>query len=326
MVGFAGVESVYLAADAGDAARRWHRWLHSERRLADTTVRAYLGDFNGFVEFLAHHHGAKVDLRRLRGLKVGDFRSFLAQRRRDGLNHASLARTVSALRNFFRFAERAAIFQCAAIAMIRAPKRAATTPKPLSITQASTAVDRIAELSGDAWVQARDVAVLYLLYGCGLRISEALDLNLRDLPGGGFLRVVGKGGKERDIPVLPVVEKMLTEYVALRPGGGGLDAPLFIGVRGGRLNPRMVRQRMQQLRSAMGLPHSASPHALRHSFASHLLGSGGDLRSIQELLGHASLSTTQRYIAVDAEHLLEVYRRAHPRAKLQPEPIVKKPF
>lgn len=317
MVGPAGVDSLVIAADMADAVARWHTWLESERRLADLTLSAYQGDFNGFLGFLAAHHGARVDLSRLRGLTVNDFRSFMAKRRSDGLNNASLARTLSSLHSFFHYAERAGIVDNKAISLIRAPKRAASIPKPLSITEASTAVDTVAELSDDAWVQARDAAVLYLLYGCGLRISEALDLNLRDIPEGGFLRVLGKGGKEREVPVLPAVRQTIDAYAALRPGGGEPDAPLFIGVRGGRLNPRMVRKLMQQLRTALGLPDTATPHALRHSFATHLLSAGGDLRVIQELLGHASLSTTQRYTDVDADHLLEVYRNAHPRAKIR---------
>lgn len=315
MVGPARVNSLLVQADVGDAVARWHVWLATERRLADLTLSAYLGDFNGFIEFIAQHHGARVDLSRLRDLTITDFRSFMAKRRSDGLNNASLARTLSSLNSFFHFAERAGIVDNKAVSLIRTPKRAASVPKPLSITEASSAMDTVAELSDDAWIQARDVAVLYLLYGCGLRISEALDLNLQDIPEGGFLRVVGKGGKEREVPVLPTVQQSLEAYTALRPGTADADAPLFIGVRGGRLNPRMVRKLMQHLRTAMGLPVTATPHALRHSFATHLLGSGGDLRVIQELLGHASLSTTQRYTDVDAEHLLEVYRRAHPRAK-----------
>jgi integrase/recombinase XerC len=315
MAGSAGVDPLLVQADLEEAAGRWHTWLRSERRLAELTLTAYQHDFNSLIGFVAGHYGDRVDLARLGGLTISDFRSFMAKRRNDGLGNASLARTLSALKSFFRFAERNNILQNSAIALIRTPKRPPGQPKPLSITEATITMESVDMLSDDAWIQARDGAVLFLLYGCGLRISEALNLNCRDLPRGDSLRIAGKGGKERDVPVLPVVKNALADYAALRPGAFEDDAPLFIGVRGRRLNPRIVRQRMQQLRVALGLPDSATPHALRHSFATHLLGSGGDLRVIQELLGHASLSTTQRYTGVDSEHLLEVYRRAHPRAR-----------
>jgi integrase/recombinase XerC len=315
MAGPAGVDLLHCEADVLDAVQRWHAWLQFERRLAEMTVISYRRDFDTLIGFIAEHQGSRIDLARLGNLTVSDFRAFMAKRRRDGLSNTSLARALSAIKSFFRYAKRTGIVENTAIGLIGSPKRPATVPKPMSVSEAGDAVDSVADLTDEAWVQARDVAILYLLYGCGLRISEALDLNCRDLPDSDRLRVVGKGGKERDVPVLPAVRRALDDYAALRPGESESDAPLFIGVRGGRLNPRIVRRRMQELRALLGLPESATPHALRHSFATHLLGSGGDLRVIQELLGHASLSTTQRYTDVDSEHLLEVYRRAHPRAK-----------
>lgn len=302
-------------ADIADAHRRWREWLRSERRYSEHTLAGYDRDLSGFLDFMAGHLGQAPDFSSLAALRTLDFRSYLALRRNDGLGPASLARALSAIRGFFRFCERQGLFANAAVHGLRTPKQPHGVPKPLAVNEAVRSVEDVAILSDEPWVQARDVAVLTLLYGCGLRVAEALDLNRDQAPLGQALMVKGKGGKERLVPVLPVVAQSVREYLALcpyeLPGGG----PLFLGVRGKRLNQRIVRAQMQKLRAALGLPASATPHALRHSFATHLLSGGGDLRTIQELLGHASLSTTQRYTEVDADHLLEVYRKAHPQAR-----------
>jgi len=315
MAGPAGLKLSYLAPDLQQAGAAWLTWLVSERRLAARTVEAYTRDLEAFLDFLTAHRGAAPDLAMLAALKPADFRSYLARRRHDGLTGASLARALSSIRSFFRFCDRRGLVANAAIDVIHTPKRPAAIPKPLSIVEAAETVEQAGSMSEQPWLQARDTAVLLLLYGCGLRISEALGLDRDEAPLGDSLRVTGKGGKERLVPVLPVVREAVDRYLELCPLPLAMDGPLFVGARGRRLNPRLIQQRMQQLRGALGLPADATPHALRHSFATHLLGSGGDLRTIQELLGHASLSTTQRYTAVNSEKLLTSYRRAHPRAK-----------
>ena len=301
--------------DLATAVVRWTSWLKSERRLSPHTLAGYGRDLGGFLAFLAEHLGQSPNLDDLAALEARDFRAYLARRRGDGLGPASLARALAAVRSFFRFCDRVQLCANPAIGTLRTPKLPHGVPKPLSVVEAVEVVEDVAGLSDDDWVQARDVAVLTLLYGCGLRISEALNLNRAEAPLGEGLRVLGKGGKERLVPVLPVVRRAVEQYLALCPYDLPPDGPLFLGVKGRRLDPRIVRGRMQQLRGALGLPATATPHSLRHSFATHLLGAGGDLRAIQELLGHASLSTTQRYTEVDADRLMEVYRKAHPKAR-----------
>jgi integrase/recombinase XerC len=296
--------------DVAAAAARWRTWLQSERRYSEHTLTGYDRDLNGFLDFIAEHLGQAPGLDDLGALRRMDFRAYLARRRGDGLGPASLARGLSAVRSFFRFCERQGLAANAAIHGLRTPKQPHGVPKPLTVNEAVAAVEDVAILSDEPWVQARDVAVLTLLYGCGLRIAEALALNRAQAPLEDSLMVKGKGGKERLVPVLPVVNKAVRAYLDLCPYDLSPQGPLFLGVRGKRLNQRIVRARMQQLRLSMGLPATATPHALRHSFATHLLAGGGDLRTIQELLGHASLSTTQRYTEVSSEHLLDVYRKA----------------
>jgi integrase/recombinase XerC len=303
------------AREVAEAHGRWCEWLRSERRYSEHTLIGYDRDLSGFLDFMARHLGAPPAFADLAALRTLDFRAYLALRRNDGLGPASLARALSAVRGFFRFCERQGFFANAAIHGLGTPKQPHGVPKPLAVNEAVTAVEDVAILSEEPWVQARDVAVLTLLYGCGLRVAEALDLNRDQAPLGEALLVKGKGGKERLVPVLPVVVRAVGEYLDLCPYELPSVGPLFLGVRGKRLNQRIVRAQMQKLRLALGLPASTTPHALRHSFATHLLSGGGDLRTIQELLGHASLSTTQRYTEVDADHLLDVYRRAHPQAR-----------
>ena len=296
-------------------ADRWLRHLASERRASRHTLAAYERDLADFLGFLGRHRGEPVGVDDIVQAGAKDFRAFLARRRTEGLSSASAGRTLSALRTFYRFLARSGRPENPALAGLRGPKRPHSVPKALSETAALAAIEETEASPAEPWIAARDVAVVALLYGCGLRISEALGLDRRDAPLGETLRVFGKGRKQRLVPVLPAVRAAVDAYLALCPYRLELDGPLFVGVRGGRLNPRLVQSRMAEVRGRLGLPASATPHALRHSFATHLLGGGADLRAIQELLGHASLSTTQRYAEVDTARLLAVYDSAHPRAR-----------
>lgn len=307
------------AADLAQAARGWLARMSGERRAAAKTVEAYARDLRQFLAFLAEHLGAPPDLAAFAGLRPADIRGFLARRRGEGVEPRSLARSLAGLRSFARFLEREGLGNAAAFAAVRAPKVAKTLPRPLAPDDARALADaqtREGEARA-AWILARDAAALGLMYGAGLRISEALGVARRDAPVGGVdrLRVVGKGAKARVVPVIAPVRALIATYLDLCPHGLDPDGPLFVGARGGALSPRLIQLAVERLRGAMGLPDSATPHALRHSFATHLLGSGGDLRSIQELLGHASLSTTQIYAAVDANRLMTAWRDAHPRAR-----------
>ena len=290
----------------------WQRELGSVRRLAANTLEAYSRDVDQFLSFLAGHAGGPVTLATLRELRGADIRAFMAQRRTESLGSRSLARVLSALKSFFRFLEREGVVATEALNVIRTPKMPKSLPKALTVIEARQTIAETESLEERPWVAARDMAVLSLCYGAGLRISEALALTRGDLESQ-VLRVTGKGGKVRLVPMIEAVRKSIDLYLELCPFKSWPEEPLFRGVKGGVLSPRLIQQRMVQLRSALGLPPSATPHALRHSFATHLLGRGGDLRAIQELLGHASLSTTQIYTAVDTDRLLESYRKAHPR-------------
>lgn len=307
------------AVDArlAQALSAWRRQLESERRASEHTVEAYLRDVVAFLDFMAEHTGGALSVSGLCDLKPGDFRAWLASRANE-YARASTARALSAVRMFFRHLEREGLGHNAAIGAVRGPRLPRSVPKALSGRETDELMHAVTEPARPGtpdWQGARDLAVLLLLYGCGLRISEALQMNRGDLPDGDALTVTGKGGKTRMLPVLPVVREAIDDYIARCPHSLPADGPLFVGVRGGRLGARAVQQRMQDLRAMLGLPREATPHALRHSFATHLLASGGDLRAIQELLGHASLSTTQRYTDVDSARLLDVYARAHPRAR-----------
>ena len=305
-----------IAADVAAEIAGWLSFLGAERRMSPKTLEAYERDVGHFLGFLAGHLGSAPTLKQLAKLTPADVRAFMAARRSDGVGSRTLMRELAGVRSFARYLERNGKGKVGALAAVRTPKLARTLPKPLTIATAKRIAD-IELRAGEArepWVIARDAAVLALLYGCGLRIAEALSLNRKDLPSGDVLAVTGKGNKTRMVPVLPQVAKAITDYVAVCPFELPADGPLFIGARGGPLSPRIVQMTMERLRGALGLPDSATPHALRHSFATHLLARGGDLRAIQELLGHASLSTTQVYTGIDSERLLEVYRAAHPRA------------
>jgi integrase/recombinase XerC len=304
------------AGDLVAAISDWQSWLEDERRASRHTALGYGHDLASFLDFLRGHLGALPSLAALEALGPADFRAYLAARAQDGIGRSSTARALSTLRGFFRFLDRRGFAKNAALAAVRTPKLPRSVPKPLSAEDARLALERIVALAEAPWIGQRDLAILTLLYGCGLRLSEALGLMRGEAPlEPGMLSITGKGRKTRLVPVLPAVSEAVAAYLALCPHRLAAKGPLFVGVRGGPLNPRLVQRQMQRLRALLGLPETATPHALRHSFATHLLAGGGDLRSIQELLGHASLSTTQRYTAVDAERLLAVYERAHPRAK-----------
>ncbi|KZD08384.1 tyrosine recombinase XerC [Oceanibaculum pacificum] len=305
------------APDLRAAILDWHRWLSEERQSSSHTVEAYGRDLSVFIDFMAGHLGGAMSLADLEHLKAADFRAYLAGRAGEAYARSSTARAFSVVRSFFRFLERHGKIANAAIHSVRTPKLPHAVPKALSEEEADRLVDGTdiaAATEAEPWVLARDAALITLLYGCGLRIGEALALSRGDAPSGDLMRVTGKGNKQRVVPVLPAVRDSIAGYLALCPHAGDARTPLFLGVRGGALNPRLVQGLMQKLRAALDLPDSATPHALRHSFATHLLAGGGDLRAIQELLGHASLSTTQRYTDVDSAKLLAVHRAAHPRA------------
>ena len=304
-----------LAQDLGDAVRAWFAHLAHERGATANTLEAYERDLRQFLAWLKGDLGHAPCLADLARLDARRFRAFMAARRRAHLASRSLARSMSALRAFFRWLEAEEIAKNRAVLQVALPKVPHGVPKPLTVQKAADVVDGGPAAALD-WIAARDTAVLLLLYGSGLRISEALGVKPKDAPVNGrdVLRVVGKGGKERLVPVLPVTQAAIVRYIALCPFPLEPDGPLFFGAKGGPLSPRILQLLMQRLRTDLGLPHTATPHALRHSFATHLLSAGADLRQIQELLGHASLSTTQVYTEVDREHLLAVYDQAHPRA------------
>lgn len=303
------------APDLDAAIALWTAWLAGERRLSPHTLAAYGRDLALFLAFLSEHLGAPPALAALGGLSAADFRAFLARRAAIPVKRTSLARELSVLRSFFRFLERRGLAATGALAALRSPRLPQGLPKPLTVEDALAAVDAVGALAREAWEGRRDVAVLMLLYGCGLRVSEALGLRRGEAPLSETLTVRGKGGRQRPVPVLPAVRAAVADYLAACPWPLAPEGPLFVGARGGPLNPRQVQRRMAALRPLLGLPATATPHALRHSFATHLLGAGGDLRAVQELLGHKSLATTQRYTAVDDARLLAVYEAAHPRAR-----------
>jgi integrase/recombinase XerC len=303
-----------FAADLGETVARWLAHLEAERGYSPATTEAYARDLRQFAVFLRPILGHAPALADLGALSVTTVRSFMAARRRTGLTGRSLARAISALRAFFRWLEKESILRSNAVYLVSMPKIPHSVPKPLTVEKAASVVEGGRDTND--WIAARDVAVLLLLYGSGLRISEALGLKYKDAPVAGrdVLRILGKGGKERLVPVLPVTQAAVARYIALLPYPREPDDALFVGAKGGPLSPRIIQLAIERLRDTYDLPATATPHALRHSFATHLLSAGADLRQIQELLGHASLSTTQLYTEVDRERLLEVYDAAHPRA------------
>jgi integrase/recombinase XerC len=316
------VQPIELACAADDTTLQMTRWLahlRAERRLSPKTLEAYARDLRQFLVFLGEHWGAQVTLAHFAALEASEVRAFMAMRRGHDIGGRSLMRALAGLRSFGRFLEREANGKVGALSAIRAPKVGKSLPKPIDVAAAKrfADADERAGETRDPWIWARDAAVMALLYGSGLRISEALGLKRSDVPlpgAGDVLVVTGKGNKTRMVPVLQNVLALIHEYVAMCPHPLPAEGPIFVGARGGPLKARIIQLTMERLRGALGLPDSATPHALRHSFATHLLTRGGDLRAIQELLGHASLSTTQIYTGIDSERLLEVYQTAHPRA------------
>jgi integrase/recombinase XerC len=302
------------ADDLAAVLPRWRGWLTVERQFSSHTVIAYVGDLTAFLEFFAGHRGHPIRLRDLAEAGLPDFRAWLARRVTAGASATSRARAVSSLRNFYGWLDRSGILHNPKIGALSTPKLPRTAPKPIPVADAAALLEAAETFVEEPWIGLRDRALFTLLYGCGLRISEALALNRDALPLGDSLKVLGKAKKERVVPLLPAVAEAVAFYDAACPFKGSKEAPLFVGARGKRMDPAIAQKSMRSLRFQLQLPDTATPHALRHSFATHLLGSGGDLRAIQELLGHASLSTTQRYTEVETEQLLSVYRNAHPRA------------
>jgi integrase/recombinase XerC len=294
-------------------AARWGGYLQHDRRRSPHTVRAYVATAHRFVDFLTRHRGEQIGRFALLALNASDLRAFLADRRASGLGASSAARELSAVRAFLNYAAEQQ-GETAQLPRTRAPKRPRTLPRPASPEDAMGLAQDAAGAASAEWIGARDLAILLLLYGAGLRVAEALSLTARVLPIGAAIRVTGKRSKSRVVPIVPAVAQAIEDYVRQCPFAPSGDAPLFVGARGGPLNGDLVRRAVRSARKRLGLPDSLTPHALRHSFATHLLARGADLRALQELLGHASLSSTQIYTAVDAARLLDVYRHAHPRA------------
>ena len=307
-------ELIEISDGLRDAQARWLDYLRAVDGVADNTLTAYARDLHGFLAFLTLHFGASLGQAPLASLKMSDMRAWMAHERARGVSARSLARSLSAVKNFAGWMAERDGFDATAILSARPPKYRRKLPRPLAEDAAKALLGTVELQSDDPWIAARDTAVITLLYGCGLRISEALGLPASALPLGETLRIRGKGGKERIVPLIPAARDAVEDYAAQCPYDLPPDEALFRGKRGGPLNPRLIAKVMERARLQLGLPSTATPHALRHSFATHLLGAGGDLRAIQELLGHASLSTTQAYTAVDTERLMEIYAEAHPKA------------
>jgi len=303
-----------MGQQAHELKTAWLSALKHERRASPHTLIAYDDDVSRFLVFLQEHLGGAVDARALAKLSAADIRAFITRRRTEGLGPRGVQRALAAIRGFFRYLAREGIADNAAPRAVRTPRIPRTLPRPLSVDDAARTIAEAVTRDID-WLAARDTELLPLLYGAGLRISEALALARKDVPFGASLSIIGKGKKERVVPVLSAVRDAVADYTAKIPFTGTPDAPLFLSRRGKPMSAREAQALMQNLRGRLGLPERATPHALRHSFATHLLAGGGDLRAVQELLGHASLSTTQTYTAIDTQKLMEVYAKAHPRGK-----------
>ncbi|MDG1077944.1 MAG: tyrosine recombinase XerC [Planktotalea sp.] len=303
-----------ISPQARDALEHWLETQKSLKGGSENTIKAYSADTADFIGFMTSYKSEPQGLAALARITTRDMRAWMAQTRGDDVGARSLARKLSSVKSFYRWLAEREGFEPTAVLTIRAPKFQKKLPRPLAVEAAKAMIETVEYQTAHTWVAARDSAVLTLLYGCGLRISEALGLTGADVPLPTALRILGKGGKERVVPVLPAAREAVQAYLNICPYPLEPNAPLFRGIRGGALNPRAVQSVMAKARMQLGLPATATPHAMRHSFATHLLSAGGDLRSIQELLGHSSLSTTQAYTAVDTARLMEVYERAHPKA------------
>ncbi|MFA5040514.1 MAG: tyrosine recombinase XerC [Bdellovibrionales bacterium] len=311
----ADITALPLAADVLDALSSWRGWLKDEKRVAVKTVESYSFDIQNLFHFLTAHCGGQITLKMLASLTLTDFRAWLAHNAAENIGAASRARAVAGVRNFFRYLDRSGQMHNPAIDLLKMPKASRRLPRPVSEKEAKDIVSLAADADKEDWIGLRDEALFTVLYGVGLRIGEALSLTRADLANRERITVTGKGSKQRNVPLLPIVRATVEKYLAACPYALKDTAPVFIGARGERLNPAIAQRSLRSLRRQLGLPDSVTPHALRHSFATHLLASGADLRSLQELLGHSSLSTTQLYTKVDAQQLSSVYRAAHPRAK-----------
>ena len=307
------------ANDLVSVFEEWTKWLKFEKRLSSNTLKAYSADLLNFLGFACNHRAKPLCINDLSSVSLTDFRAWLSSNAGNGLSAASRTRSLSGIRNFFHWLDKTGRMHNPSIDVLHSPKRNTPLPKPLSETATSNAIKEAANFQQEKWLGLRDQALLTLLYGCGLRISEALNLNWGDLPKqaakDGSLRVLGKGNKVRQVPLLPEVVRTLNAYKEALVYPISDDAPVFIGAKGKRLAAGVVQKQIRILRKALGLPDNATPHALRHSFATHILSNGGDLRAIQELLGHSSLSVTQRYTNVDTEQMMKVYKSAHPRGR-----------
>jgi len=290
---------------------QWHSYLKNEKQYSEHTLRAYQIDINSFLQFQTSYLGQDITAAILENLALKDFRAWLAHRQRSGKSHKSTARAMSTIRSFYKYLEKQEILQNHAVFNVNSPKIPKSVPKALNSTDAVDASLAIGQISDENWVSKRDIAVLTLIYGCGLRISEALSLNVSELPISDVIKIHGKGNKEREVPVLPIIQERIRDYVDSCPLK--LTHALFVGIRGQRLTAEVFRRQLKNLKCLLGLPESATPHAFRHSFATHLLENGVGLREIQELLGHSSISSTQIYTKVDAKNLMDVYEKSHPK-------------
>jgi len=309
------IDVLPLAEDLRDAVHRWRSWLTDEKRMAANTVTSYSFDLHNLFGFLNRHRGGQINLGSLATVSLSDFRAWLASCAAQNIAAASRARAVAGVRNFFHWLDRSGQMHNAAIDLLKVPKTSRRLPRPVTEKQAQEIVALSSESDAERWTGLRDEALFTLLYGAGLRLGEALNLMHSDVMHGDRLTVTGKGNKQRHVPLLLVVQQTIKKYLEVCPYALKADSKIFVGVRGEVLNPAVAQRNLRALRRQMGLPDSVTPHALRHSFATHLLASGADLRSLQELLGHSSLSTTQLYTQVDAQQLSSTYRAAHPRAK-----------
>jgi integrase/recombinase XerC len=303
-----------ISPAARDALQEWLDHQKSLKGAAENTVTAYAGDVTEFLSFITQHKGESQGLGALSKITISDMRGWMANCRSTGVGPRSLARKLSAVKVFYRWLAAREGFEPTAVLLTRSPKFTQKLPRPLAVDAARDMIETVEMQSLEPWVAARDTAVVTLLWGCGLRISEALGMKAADAPLPQVMRIIGKGGKERIVPVVDAARNAVDAYVKACPHILEDDGPLFRGVRGGALSPRAIQKAMAAARMQLGLPATATPHAMRHSFATHLLNAGGDLRTIQELLGHASLSTTQAYTAIDTARLLDVYKNAHPKA------------
>lgn len=314
MDGHSGIENPSAAPDLAAKFREWNTYLSHEKHFSRHTLRAYLADVLYFFDFLTRHLGKPPSMNDLGAASIRDFRGWLTKKTTEGAGAATRARSLASVRNFLKWLDKNGHLHNPALAHLRTPKLPRKLPRALPEKQAKDVIDHADAIPRESWIGLRDRALFTLLYGCGLRIDEALRLDYGARPQKGEMRVMGKGRKERLVPVIPIVEKMLAAYVSACPFPLDRDTPLFLGARGERLNQGVAQRQLRILRKTLGLPESLTPHALRHSFATHILVNGADLRSIQELLGHSSVSTTQRYTDFDNAQLLEIYKRSHPRA------------